>query len=82
MNQSESDTPEQVLRFAPNEKQPSDVSPLEEAGHAIVAKIQKAADLSNENCHRALALAHKLSMELIPGPCNIDSRAVPQSARV
>ena len=64
MNQSESDTPEQVLRLAPKEKQPSDVSPLEEAGHAIVAKIQKAADLSNENCDRALALALKLSMEL------------------
>src|SRR5438128_12686004 len=64
MNQSESDTPEQVLRLAPKEKQPSDVSPLEEAGHAIVAKIQKAADLSNENCDRAMTLAHKLSMEL------------------
>ncbi len=30
----------------------------------IVAKIQRAADLSNENCDRAMTLAHKLSMEL------------------
>jgi hypothetical protein len=37
---------------------------VEEAGQAIVAKIQKAADLSNENCDRAMRLAHKLSMEL------------------
>jgi uncharacterized protein YlxW (UPF0749 family) len=37
---------------------------LEEVGHAVVAKIQKAADLSNENCDRAMTLAHKLSMQL------------------
>jgi hypothetical protein len=64
MNQNGTDTPEQVLKFAPKEKQRSDGSPLDEAGQAIVAKIQKAADLSNENCDRAMTLAHKLSMEL------------------
>jgi hypothetical protein len=37
---------------------------VEEAGEAIIARIQKAADLSNENCDRAMALAHKLSMQL------------------
>jgi uncharacterized protein YlxW (UPF0749 family) len=37
---------------------------VEEAGEAIIAKIQKAADLSNENCDRAMKLAHKLSMQL------------------
>jgi cell fate (sporulation/competence/biofilm development) regulator YmcA (YheA/YmcA/DUF963 family) len=37
---------------------------VEEAGEAIIAKLQKAADLSNENCDRAMALAHKVSMEL------------------
>jgi hypothetical protein len=64
MNQNGTDTPEQVVKFAPKEKQRSDGSPLDEAGQAIVAKIQKAADLSNENCDRAMTLAHKLSMEL------------------
>jgi phosphoribosyl-ATP pyrophosphohydrolase len=34
---------------------------VEEAGEAIIAKIQKAAELSNENCDRAMRLAHKLS---------------------
>ena len=37
---------------------------MEEVGQAIVTKIQRAADLSNENCDRAMALAHKLSMQL------------------
>jgi len=37
---------------------------VEEAGEAIIAKIQKAAELSNENCDRATKLAHKLSMQL------------------
>jgi hypothetical protein len=64
MSQRETDTPEQVMKFAPKEKQRTDASPLEEAGQAIVAKIQKAADLSNENCDRAMALAHKLAIEL------------------
>jgi hypothetical protein len=50
--------------FASKQKQRSDGSPLDEAGQAIVAKIQRAADLSNENCDRAMTLAHKLSMEL------------------
>jgi hypothetical protein len=68
MNQNGTDTPEQVVKFAPKEKQRSDGSPLDEAGQAIVAKIHKAADLSNENCDRAMTLAHKLSMELIPLP--------------
>jgi len=47
------------------EQRPRSYAPLvEEAGEAIVAKIQKAADLSNENCDRAMKLAHKLSMQL------------------
>jgi hypothetical protein len=33
-------------------------------GQAIIAKIQKATDLSNENCDRARALPHRLSMQL------------------
>jgi hypothetical protein len=37
---------------------------VQEVGQAIVTKIQRAAELSNENCDRALALAHKLSMQL------------------
>ena len=64
MNENDADTPEQVLKFVPKEQPGSYGFPADEAGRAIIAKIQKAADLSNENCDRALKLAHKLSMQL------------------
>ena len=64
MNQNGIDIPEQVPEFAPNEPPRSHGTLVEEAGEAIIAKIQKAADLSNENCDRAMNLAHKLSMQL------------------
>ena len=37
---------------------------LDPADPAFVAKLQQAAKLANENCDRAMALAHKLSTEL------------------
>ena len=64
MNQRATDTPEQVLKFAPKENVHGNGSPLDEAGKAIVTQIQRAADLANEDCDRAMSLAHKLSMEL------------------
>jgi hypothetical protein len=64
MSEHDADTPEQVLKFVPKER-PRSYGPLvEEAGEAIIAKIQKAAELSNENCDRSMKLAHKLSMQL------------------
>ena len=53
-----------VLKFVPEEWPNSYGAQVEEVGQAIVTKIQSAADISNENCDRALALAHKLSMQL------------------
>ena len=38
--------------------------PADRAGHAIVARLQEAASISNENCDRAMTLAHKLSVQL------------------
>jgi hypothetical protein len=64
MDENGADTPEQVVKFAPKERPRSFGTPVEEAGQAIIAKIQKAADLSNENCDRAMKLAHRLSMQL------------------
>ena len=64
MNQRETDTSEQVLKFAPKEKAPNRVAQLDDAGQAIVAQIRAAADLAKEDCDRAMSLAHKLSMEL------------------
>jgi len=64
MSEHHADIPEQVLKFVPKEWPNSYGPQVEEVGQAIVTKIQRAADLSNENCDRALALAHKLSMQL------------------
>src|SRR4029079_11198331 len=64
MNQRETDTSEQVLKFAPKEKAPNRVAQLDDAGQAIIAQIRAAADLAKEDCDRAMSLAHKLSMEL------------------
>jgi nucleotide-binding universal stress UspA family protein len=62
MDQRATDKPEQVLKFAPKAR--ASDSRLDEAGKAIVTQIQRAADLANEDCDRAMSLAHKLSMEL------------------
>jgi hypothetical protein len=64
MDENRSDTPEQVVKFLPKEQPRSHGTPAEEAGQAIIAKIRKAAELSNETCDRAMALAHKLAMQL------------------
>ena len=64
MNENGAETPEQVVKFAPKSGPRTDGFEVEEVGQAIVAKLQKAAELSNENCDRAMALAHKLAMEL------------------
>ena len=64
MSEHHADIPEQVLKFVPKKWPNSYGAQVEEIGQAIVTKIQSAADLSNENCDRALALAHKLSMQL------------------
>jgi hypothetical protein len=58
MSQSGFETPEQVLKFDPQAKGRSDVTPLDDAGQAIVAQIRTAADLANQACDRAMSLAH------------------------
>ena len=64
MDENRAGTPEQVIEFAPKGGPRSYTPLVDEAGEAIIAKLQKAADLSNENCDRAMKLAHKLSMQL------------------
>jgi predicted nucleic acid-binding Zn-ribbon protein len=63
MSENGADTPE-VVKFEPKGRPRTYDTPVEEAGQAIVAKIQRAAELANENCDRAMKLAHKLAMEL------------------
>ncbi|MET0632429.1 MAG: hypothetical protein ABWY92_16350 [Xanthobacteraceae bacterium] len=63
MNPRPPDVPEQIVQLAPKEKSlRSDA--LDQSGEAIVALLQQAATLSNENCDRAMSLAHKLSIQL------------------
>ena len=64
MNQRSTDTPEQVLKFAPKQKPRREGDRMDEAGQAIVSMLQEAANLSNDNCDRAMSLAHKLSVQL------------------
>ena len=64
MDEDRAGTPEQIIEFTPKGGPRSHGTLVEEAGEAIIAKIKKAADLSNENCDRAMKLAHKLSMQL------------------
>ena len=64
MSENGTETPEPVVKFEPKARPRSYDTPLDEAGQAIIAKIQRAADLANENCDRAMKLAHKLSMQL------------------
>jgi hypothetical protein len=63
MSGNSADTSE-VVKFEPKGRPHSDDTPAEEAGQAIIAKIKRAADLANENCDRAMRLAHKLAMEV------------------
>jgi uncharacterized protein YlxW (UPF0749 family) len=64
MNENDAEAPEQVVKFAPKGGRRTYGLEVEEVGQAIVAKLQKAAEISSENCDRAMALAHKLAMEL------------------
>jgi hypothetical protein len=59
MGQDGSEITEQVVKFPPKQGNSAD-----EAGQAVIAQIRKAAELANENCDRAMALAHKLAMQL------------------
>ena len=61
MNQDRSEITEQVVKFPPKQQAGN---PADEAGQAVIAQIRKAAEVTNENCDRAMALAHKLAMQL------------------
>jgi len=63
MDKRSIDTPEPAPRFTQKDR-PRDDDPTEESGRAVVAMLQQAANLSNENCDRAMTLAHKLSIQL------------------
>ena len=53
-----------VIAFAPKKGSPDATMVADDAGHGIVALVQKAADLAKADCNRAMNLAHRLSSEL------------------
>jgi hypothetical protein len=61
MGQDGSEITEHVVKFPPKQQAGN---PADEAGQAVIAQIRKAAEVTNENCDRAMALAHKLAMQL------------------
>jgi hypothetical protein len=63
MDKRSTNAPEPVPKFAPKDKARDD-DPTDQSGRAVVAMLQQAANLSNENCDRAMSLAHKLSIQL------------------
>jgi hypothetical protein len=57
-------TPSEMLAFAPRPKARDGADPIDQAGHGLVAMLQEAAKISNENVERAMSMAHKLSIQL------------------
>ena len=53
-----------VVAFAPKKDRPDATVGADDAGHAILTLLQKAADMAKEDCARAMDLAHKLSFQL------------------
>jgi len=64
MNQRETDTSEQVLKFAPKEKAPNRFAQLDDQDRLSLRKFERRLTWQKEDCDRAMSLAHKLSMEL------------------
>ena len=54
----------EVVRFAPQQKRRGEFEPIDRAGHAVIALLQKAADIAEENTQRAMTVAHRLGLEL------------------
>jgi TolA-binding protein len=54
----------EVVRFAPQQKRRAEFEPIDRAGHAVIALLQKAADTAEENTERAMTVAHRLGLEL------------------
>ena len=60
-------TPERsasVVAFGPRKGHPDAAMLADDAGHGIIALLQKAADMAKQDCERAMDLAHKLSSQL------------------
>jgi hypothetical protein len=64
MSANASDKPAEIVPFASISKGQSDANIVaDDTGRAIVALLQKAAEMAKEDCARAMDLAHKLSSQ-------------------
>jgi TolA-binding protein len=52
----------ELVRFAPKPKPGDEL--IDQTGHALLALIDDAANVSKENVDRAMTVAHRLSLEL------------------
>ena len=65
MSANASDQPATIVPFAPISKGQSDATIVaDDSGRAIVALLQKAAEMAKQDCARAMDLAHKLSAQV------------------
>ena len=58
------DVPEEVRKFAPKQQPRSLGDPTDMAGQALVAMLQHAANISDDQCNEALTVVDKLYVEL------------------
>ena len=54
----------EVLAFTTKQKPRDGIATIDQAGQAIVAMLQEAANISSENIDRAMSFAHKLAIQL------------------
>ena len=64
MDDGSIDIAAQVREFAPKHKPRDDSVPTDQTGEALVVMLQEAGKLISENSGRAMALVHKLSIQL------------------
>jgi hypothetical protein len=65
MSANASDKPAEIVPFASISKGQSDANIVaDDTGRAIVALLQKAAEMAKKDCARAMDLAHKVSSQL------------------
>jgi DNA repair ATPase RecN len=59
--------PEKVIPFAPSpreQRQVNDGDAIDRSGQEIVSMLQQAVNVAQQNCERAMDIAHKLSLKL------------------
>ncbi len=65
VNQRMAEAAKKVIPFAPAEKDAAHhVDPMDRFGDAIITLLDQAARVVDEDCKRAMDLAHKLSLQL------------------